>query len=84
MATVYPTAAGTWSTRTWNDDATGAAYGPGTPQAADIVLANGFAITINANITVASIKTVAGVTAAAGEALASWDGITPAPVLGGA
>lgn len=66
MATVYPTAAGAWSTRTWNDDATGAAYGPGTPQAGDTVLANGLAITIDVDITVESLRTRPGTTAVAG------------------
>lgn len=66
MATVYPTAAGAWSTRTWNDDATGAAYGPGTPQAGDTVLANGLAITIDVDITVAALSTRVGTTAVAG------------------
>ncbi len=65
MPTVYPTAAGTWSTRTWNNDATGAAYGM-APQAGDIVKANGLAITIDTNITVAELQTSAGTTAAAG------------------
>lgn len=65
MATVYPTAAGEWSTRTWNDDATGAAYGM-APQAGDTVLANGLAITLDTNITVAALSTRVGTTAVAG------------------
>lgn len=70
MATVYPTAAGAWSTRTWNNDATGAAYGT-TPQPGDIVLANNLAVTIDIDITVASLKTIAGTTAAAGGSFAT-------------
>jgi hypothetical protein len=69
MATVYPTAAGTWSTQTWNDDATGAAYGM-APQAGDTVLANGVAVTIDIDITVAEIATRAGTTASAGGSFA--------------
>lgn len=65
MATVYPTSAGAWSTRTWNNDATGSAYGM-APQAGDTVLANGLAITIDAAITVAAISTRVGTTASAG------------------
>jgi hypothetical protein len=65
MADVYPTAAGAWSTRTWNDDATGAAYG-GPPLAGDNVHANGVAITIDVDITVAELRTTAGTTAVAG------------------
>jgi hypothetical protein len=65
MADVYPTAAGAWSTRTWNDDATGLAYG-GPPLAGDNVHANGLAITIDVDITVAELRTTAGTTAAAG------------------
>lgn len=65
MATVYPTATGVWSTRTWNNDATGAAYGM-APQAGDTVLANGRTITIDQNITVAALSTRVGTTAAAG------------------
>lgn len=65
MATVYPTAAGAWSTRTWNNDATGAAYGM-APQAGDTVLANGLAITIDVDITVESLRSVAGTNAVAG------------------
>jgi len=70
VATVYPTAAGAWSTRTWNDDSTGAAYGM-APQAGDIVLANNLSITIDQDITVASLKTIAGTTAAAGGAFST-------------
>jgi len=66
MATVYPTAAGAWSTRTWNDDSTGAAYGAGTPQTGDTVLANNLAITVDVDITVAELSTRVGTTAAAG------------------
>lgn len=66
MATVYPTAAGAWSTRTWNDDSTGAAYGAGTPQTGDTVHANNLAITLDTDITVAALSTRAGTTAAAG------------------
>jgi hypothetical protein len=65
MATVYPTAAGAWSTRTWNNDATGAAYGM-APQTGDTVLANGLAITLDTNITVVALSTRAGTTAVAG------------------
>jgi hypothetical protein len=65
MADVYPTAAGAWSTRTWNDDATGLAYG-GPPLAGDNVHANGVAITIDVDITVAELRTTAGTTAVAG------------------
>ena len=65
MATVYPTSAGTWSTRTWNNDATGLAYGM-APQPGDIVLANGVSTTLDIDITVASIRTSAGTTAIAG------------------
>lgn len=66
MATVYPTSAGAWSTRTWNDDSTGAAYGPGTPQAGDTVKANNLAITLDTDITVVALSTRVGTTAAAG------------------
>lgn len=66
MAGVYPTASGAWSTRTWNDDSTGAAYGPGTPQAGDTVYANGRSIDIDQDVTVASLRSTAGTTAAAG------------------
>jgi hypothetical protein len=66
MATIYPTTAGAYSTRTWNDDATGAAYGPGSPQPGDIVLANGLAITLDVDPDVASFKTTAGTNAVAG------------------
>jgi hypothetical protein len=65
MPTVYPTAAGAWSTRTWNDDATGLAYG-GPPLAGDNVYANNLAITIDVDITVAELRTTAGTTAVAG------------------
>lgn len=65
MATVYPTAAGLWSTRTWNNDATGAAYGS-APQAGDIVLLNNVTVDVDQNITVTEIATRAGTTAAAG------------------
>lgn len=65
MATVYPTAAGAWSTRTWNNDATGAAYGM-APQTGDTVLANGLAITLDTNITVVALSTRVGTTAVAG------------------
>ena len=65
MATVYPTAAGNWSTRTWNNDATGAAYGM-APQTGDTVLANNVAITLDTDITVVALSTRAGTTAAAG------------------
>ena len=65
MADVYPTAAGAWSTRTWNDDATGLAYG-GPPLAGDNVYANNLAITIDVDITVAELRTTAGTTAVAG------------------
>lgn len=65
MATVYPTAAGAWSTRTWNNDATGAAYGM-APQVGDTVLANGLAITLNIDITVAALSNRVGTTAVAG------------------
>jgi hypothetical protein len=65
MATVYPTAAGNWSTRTWNDDATGSAYG-GPPLAGDVVLANNLSITIDQDVTVSELRTTAGTTAAAG------------------
>lgn len=65
MPTVYPTAAGAWSTRTWNDDATGAAYGM-APQPGDTVLANGLAITVDVNISVVAISTRTGTTAIAG------------------
>lgn len=66
MATVYPTAAGAWSTRTWIDDSTGAAYGAGTPQPGDIVLLNGCAINIDIDIAVASIRPHAGTYALTG------------------
>lgn len=66
MANVYPTTNGAWSTRNWNDDATGAAYGPGTPQAGDTVLANGRTITVDIDITLIALSTQAGVTAATG------------------
>lgn len=66
MATVYPTATGVWSTRTWNDDSTGSAYGSGTPQVGDIVLANGTTVTVDVSIHVASLRTSAGTHAAAG------------------
>jgi hypothetical protein len=67
MATVYPTAAGNYSTRTYNDDATGVAYGS-LPLAGDTVLANGLAITLDVDITISgvSLKTIAGTTAVAG------------------
>lgn len=65
MATVYPTSAGAWSTRTWNDDATGLPYGM-LPQPGDTVLANGLVISINMNITVESVRTRPGAFAVAG------------------
>lgn len=65
MATVYPTAAGAWSTRTWNNDATGAAYGM-APQTGDTVLSNNLSITIDQDVTVVLLKNKAGTTAAAG------------------
>lgn len=64
MATKYPTAAGAWSTRTWNDDATGT--GTTAPGAGDTVLPNNFAITIDQDISVAALSNAAGTTAAAG------------------
>ncbi len=57
MASVYPTAAGSWSTRTWFDVATGALYSLGTPQTGDIVHANGLGITIDINISVLALST---------------------------
>jgi len=69
MAVVYPTAAGNWSTRTWNDDATGAAYSGGTPQVGDTVLTNNLTITMDQNITIATISNRAGTNAAAGGTL---------------
>jgi hypothetical protein len=66
MAVVYPTAAGDWSTRTWNDDATGAAYSGGTPQTGDTVLTNNVTITMDQNITIAEISNRAGTNATAG------------------
>jgi cytoskeletal protein CcmA (bactofilin family) len=69
MAVVYPTAAGDWSTRTWNDDATGAAYSGGTPQVGDTVLTNNLTITMDQNITIATISNRAGTNAAAGGTL---------------
>lgn len=66
MANVYPTTNGAWSTRVWNDDATGAAYGPGSPQVGDTVLANGRTITVDVDITLIALKTEAGTTATAG------------------
>ncbi len=65
MPTVYPTVVGAWSTRTWNNDATGAAYGM-PPQPGDTVLANGLAITVDVDISVVAISTRAGTTAIAG------------------
>lgn len=65
MPTIYPTAAGAWSTRTWRNDADGSLYGT-TPQPGDIVKANGLAITIDTNITVLELQTSAGTFAAAG------------------
>jgi hypothetical protein len=69
MAVVYPTAAGNWSTRTWNDDATGAAYSGGTPQTGDTVLTNNVTITMDQNITIAEISNRAGTNATAGGTL---------------
>jgi hypothetical protein len=69
MAVVYPTAAGNWSTRTWNDDATGSAYSGGTPQTGDTVLTNNVTITMDQNITIAEIANRAGTNAAAGGTL---------------
>jgi hypothetical protein len=63
MAIVYPTATGAYSTRTWNNDATGAAYGM-APQVDDTVLANGLAITLDTDITVADACKTEIVTAA--------------------
>lgn len=65
MATVYPTTAGDWSTRTWNDDSTGAAYGSGTPQTGDTVKLNGLAINLDQDITVVAVQNSAGTTAVA-------------------
>lgn len=65
MATVYPTASGAWSTRTWNNDADGSAYGM-APQVGDTVLANAQTITLDGDITVVAISNLAGTTAAAG------------------
>ena len=59
MADVYPTLAGAWSTRIWNNAATGLAYTGVTPQAGDTVFANGLAITVDQDITVAGIRTTA-------------------------
>lgn len=75
MATVYPTSAGAWSTRTWNDDSTGAAYGPGTPQAGDTVKANNLAITLDTDITVVALSTRVGTTAAAGGSFTTSGGL---------
>jgi len=74
MATVYPTAAGDWSTRTWNDDATGSAYSGGTPQSGDTVLTNNLTITMDQNITIAEIANRAGTNATAGGTLDCPDG----------
>jgi hypothetical protein len=74
MAVVYPTAAGDWSTRTWNDDATGAAYSGGTPQIGDTVLTNGVTITMDQNITIAEISNRAGTNATAGGTLGCPNG----------
>lgn len=71
MANVYPTTNGNWSTRVWNDDATGAAYGPGTPQVGDTVLANGRTITVDVDITLIALSTRVGVTATAGGVFAT-------------
>lgn len=69
MATVYPTATGNWSTRTWNDDSTGAAYGPGTPQSGDTVLLSNREINLDTDVTVALIRNIAGTNATAGGTL---------------
>jgi hypothetical protein len=76
MAGVYPTSAGTWSTRTWNDDSTGAAYGPGSPQPGDTVYSNNFSITIDVDITVVALSTRPGTTAAAGGGFSAGTGRT--------
>lgn len=64
-ATVYPTATGNYSTRTWNNDATGAAYGM-APQTGDTILTNNTTLTLDQSVHVAAISTAAGTTAAAG------------------
>ena len=72
MATVYPTATGVYSTRTWNNDADGSAYGM-VPQAGDTVLANGTTVTVDQNVTVVELATRAGTTAAAGGGFTTAD-----------
>lgn len=52
MATYTATATGNWSTMTWSPS--------GTPGAGDIVEAGAYTVTIDQNITVASIRTTSG------------------------
>ena len=54
MANVYPTSSGVYSTRTWNNCATGLAYGQ-APLATDTIYLNGTTLTINQDITVVAI-----------------------------
>jgi hypothetical protein len=85
MAVVYPTTAGTWSTRTWNNDADGSAYGM-APQPGDTVYANGLAISIDITIPVGiSLSTRPGITAIAGGAFATsgWGVIVQADTYAG-
>lgn len=64
MATKYPSAAGAWSTRTWKLDSDGTTTT--APTNSDLVLANGLAITLDQDISVLGLSTVAGTNAAAG------------------
>jgi len=66
---VYPTEAGDWSTRTWNDDGTGDTYYFITPQTGDTVLTNNLTITMDQNITIGTLSTRAGVNSIAGGTL---------------